>query len=224
MRPVNKGDWPTENNEPIDFQEYGDARPHLINRLGDYCSYCENQITNPAIEHEQPKSVAPAIERSWYNFLLACVNCNSIKGHNLLNLDDYYWPDVHNTFLLFEYHPLGVVTVKNTLHNSVDRNKAQRTIELTGLDRYGQNIASEADRRWIKRSEAYGKAENALNFYANNNRPNDYIQTITDLATSTGFWSVWMRVFQNEPDVITELINAFPNTFPNCEMTSVYRL
>jgi len=224
MRPINKGDWPTENGEPINFSEYGEARPYLIDRLGDYCSYCENQITNPAVEHEQPKSVAPEIERNWSNFLLGCVNCNSIKGHGLLNLDDYYWPDIHNTFLLFEFYPLGAVTVKTLLDPCVDVNRAHRTLNLTGLERYGAGVASSADRRWIKRGEAYGKAENFLNYYVNNGRPNDYILSITNTATSTGFWSVWMKVFENELPVILALKNTFPNTFYNCDNRNINRL
>ncbi|MGI8580747.1 MAG: hypothetical protein ACR2KX_01000, partial [Chitinophagaceae bacterium] len=82
MRPVEKGDWPQQNGDNIVYTEYGQARGELINRIGDYCSYCENQITNPHLEHEQPKSVAPGIELNWYNFLLGCVSCNSSKGHN----------------------------------------------------------------------------------------------------------------------------------------------
>lgn len=222
MRPVNKGNCPIENDEPIVFHHYGDAQPHLIERLGDYCSYCENQITNPAVEHKQPKNIVPNMERDWNNFLLGCVNCNSIKGKNYLNLDDYYWPDVHNTFLLFEFHPLGAVTLKETTHPSVDKAKAQNTLALIGLDRYG-NKASLKDRRWVKRSQAYGKAENQLNHYRGNNKSNDYIPHIIDLATSTGFWSVWMNVFENEPPVISALKNAFPNTVPNCETLAIDR-
>lgn len=224
MRPITKGDTPSENGINVEINNYGDARPYLIERLGDYCSYCENQITNPAIEHIQPKSISPGIETNWYNFLLACVNCNSIKGHTTLNLDDFYWSDIHNTFLLFDYFPLGVVTVKRSLHNSVDRDTAQRTLELTGLGRYGQNVTSEADRRWVKRSEAYGKAENALKLYEINNRSLDNIQSITDTATSTGFWSVWIKVFESEQNVIIALVNAFLNTYPNYETNDINRL
>ena len=224
MRPVTKRDTPTVNGTNVEINNYGDARPFLIDRLGDFCSYCENQITNPAVEHIQPKSIAPGIATNWYNFLLACVNCNSIKGHTPLNLDDYYWPDIHNTYLLFEYHPLGVVTIKINLHNSVDRDTAQRTLELTGLDRYGPSGTSNADRRWVKRSEAYGKAKDSLNFYTNYNRPNDYVLTITNLATSTGFWSVWIKIFESEQVVATALINAFLNTYQDCEINNIDRL
>ncbi|WP_459211523.1 HNH endonuclease [Aquimarina rhabdastrellae] len=224
MRAIDKGDTPNEDGENIEINEYGDARPYLIDRLGDYCSYCENQITNPAVEHILPKSISPNVETNWYNFLLACVNCNSIKGHSQLNLEDYYWPDIHNTYLLFEYHPLGVITLKDHLHNSVDKDIAQKTLELTGLNRYGEALTSDADRRWIKRSEAYGKAENALSFYTCNNRPNGYIQTITDLATSTGFWSVWIKIFENEIEVVDALTNSFKGTFNKFDNTDITRL
>jgi len=221
MRPITKGDTPTLNGINVEIHNYGDARPYLIDRLGDFCSYCENQITNPAVEHIQPKSVAPGIATNWYNFLLACVNCNSIKGHTPLNLDNYYWPDIHNTYLLFEYHPLGVVTLKNNLHNSIDINIAQRTLELTGLERY--DLTSSTDRRCVKRSEAYGKAENALRLYEINNRSVDNIQTIIDTATSTGFWSVWITVFVNENDVMNALTNAFLNTYQDFEINNINR-
>lgn len=223
MRPINKGDWPKINGEPVDFVEYGDARPYLIDRLGDYCSYCENQITNPAVEHEQPKSVAPGIERNWYNFLLACINCNSIKGHDLINMDDYYWPDIQNTFLLFDFHPLGAVTVKTVLDASIDINIVRRTLNLTGLDRIGTGT-SVADRRWIKRGQAYGKAQNSFNYFINNGRPVDYILSITDMATSTGFWSVWMKIFEDEEAVIVALKTTFLNTYEHCEITNINRM
>lgn len=223
MRPINKGDWPKENGDPVNFIEYGDARPYLITRIGDYCSYCENQITNPAVEHEQPKKVAPGIEKNWYNLLLSCVNCNSIKGHGCLNIDSYYWPDIHNTSLLFDFYPFGAVTVKPSLHPSVDPDKCQRTLELTGLNLYGTTTSS-ADRRWIKRSQAYGKAEDAFDYYVNHNRPADFIPIIRNTALSTGFWSVWITVFLNEFQVIMALKNAFPNTFEYYDITDINRV
>ncbi len=222
MRPVNKGDEPRENGALVEFKEYGDARPYLIERLGDYCSYCEVQITNPATEHIQPKRVAPGIETNWYNLLLSCANCNSIKGDEYLDLCNYYWPDIHNTFLLFEFHPFGVVTIKNTPHTTIDKEIVEKTLNLTGLNRYGTTI-SVADRRWIKRGQTYGKAKDALQYYISNNKPADYILSITNTATSTGFWSIWMQIFEMEDAVITELMNVFPNTYSDCVITNIKR-
>jgi hypothetical protein len=223
MRPVNKGEWPQENGANVDYTEYGEARPELINRIGDYCSYCENQITNPALEHEQPKSITPGIELNWYNFLLGCVSCNSRKGHHWLNVDDYYWPDVHNSHLLFDFFPLGIVAVKRILHHSVDRLRAERTFNLTGLGEYGHTTTL-ADRRWIKRCAAWGKADNFLQLYENHNKPPDFIQAIVNTATSTGFWSVWIRVFENHLEVQDGLIAGYNNTYTHCRERDINRL
>lgn len=223
MRPIEKGDWPQVNGANVNFLEYGDARPYLIERIQDFCSYCENQITNPAIEHEQPKGISPAIENNWYNFLLACVSCNSRKGHGWINVDDYYWPDIHNTFLLFDYFPGGVVTVKSNLDAGIDRNRAEATLKLTGLQLYG-SLTTDADRRWIKRSQAWGKAEYCLLFYENYGLQVDFIQCILDTATSTGFLSVWMTVFTNHPAIQTILIKVYAGTFEHCRTTNIQRL
>jgi HNH endonuclease len=221
MRPVTKGKCPQENGIDVLFALYGEARHHLINRIGDYCSYCEIQITNPAVEHVQPKNHNAALALDWGNFLLACINCNSIKGHDTIVMTDYYWADIHNTFLLFDFHPLGAVTLKNNPHLSVNVAISQRTLNLTGIERFG---TSDADRRWIKRAETWGKAEGALDYYTNNNRPVEFILQITNMATSTGFFSVWMKIFENEPPVITALKNSFPNSFTNCDTTNINRV
>ena len=223
MRPIDKGDWPHKNGRNVDFGEYRDARPYLLDyRIGDYCSYCENQITNPAVEHIQPKAVVPGLELNWYNFILGCINCNSTKGHDYINVDDYYWPDVHNTHLLFDFHPMGVVTLKVAYPPSIDAARAARTFDLTGLGRFGSN-ASVADRRWIKRSEAWGKAEDALDYYVTHGHPHDFIQIITNTATSTGFWSVWMAVFRSHAEVRDALILAYLGTFSGCQTTDIDR-
>ena len=147
MRPVSKGDWPQDGNNNIVYNDYSEARPELIDRIGDYCSYCENQITNPAIEHILPKTVVPGAALNWYNFLLGCVNCNSEKGSGYINVADYYWPDVHNTYLLFDFLPMGIVRIKPALTKEM-KQKAQASTALVGLENYGTS-ASEKDRRWI---------------------------------------------------------------------------
>lgn len=81
MRPLDKGAVPRAGDGAIRFGHYSDAHPHLVERLGDYCSYCERRLpASLAVEHVQPKSHVPELETSWDNFLLACTNCNSVKG------------------------------------------------------------------------------------------------------------------------------------------------
>ncbi|MEZ4852315.1 MAG: HNH endonuclease, partial [Bacteroidia bacterium] len=69
MRPIIKGAIP-KNNEGLDivFPDYKYARRYLIDRIGEYCSYCERKIeANLAVEHVQPKSLNPDLELSWDN-------------------------------------------------------------------------------------------------------------------------------------------------------------
>ena len=52
MRVIDRGMSPLA----ADYENYRDAFPELVARLGFYCSYCERRIpTNLAVEHIQPK-------------------------------------------------------------------------------------------------------------------------------------------------------------------------
>jgi len=62
MRPVERGDHPVIEGKAVVFKKYGDARRHLVERLGRYCSYCEMRCNQPAhIEHVLPKSLNPPL-------------------------------------------------------------------------------------------------------------------------------------------------------------------
>ena len=212
MRPVERGAVPLDaKNKVIQFKKYGDARDYLIGRLGDYCSYCEVPLFTPAIEHIQPKNLHPVLEKEWGNFLLACTYCNSNKGDKPIsssNLHDYFWADKDNTFRAFRHEKDRALQVALSLNPSQQK-IAQDTLELTGLDRErGHTKFSNKDRRCEKRNEAWGKAELAKRRLSQ--QPNDSMrEQIIDTATSTGFWSVWMTVFQEDIDMRQHLIDAF---------------
>ncbi|ASF45600.1 HNH endonuclease [Methylovulum psychrotolerans] len=219
MRPVCRGDVPTdEQGNPIGFKKYGDARDELIDRIGDYCCYCESPLQTPAVEHIQPKSLEPILETTWSNFLLACQNCNSIKNDqpiNANNLHVYFWPDTDNTLRGFFYEKDCAPQIHAALtqeHQQI----AGKTLALTGLDREpGHPKLSKQDRRWIKRKEAWGKAERAklrLSIHTSQ----EMYGSIIDTATSTGFWSIWMSVFQDDHDMRRYLIQAFTGTSVDC--------
>ncbi|MBD9357533.1 HNH endonuclease [Methylomonas albis] len=219
MRPVNRGDIPKDNNEaPIIFTEYSDARDALISRIGDYCSYCESPLLAPAVEHIQPKSKEPALEKDWNNFLLACTFCNSVKKDkpiNTANFHSYFWADADNTFRAFIYEKDRSPQIDPSLTHA-QQQIACETLGLTGLDREPSHpFLTKKDRRWIKRNEAWMKAETAKNNL--DQQPTDLMRRqIIDTATSTGFWSVWMTVFVDDIDMRSLLIEAFPNTCPSC--------
>ncbi|MGB4497224.1 MAG: HNH endonuclease [Methylococcaceae bacterium] len=219
MRPVERGDEPVdENGNALEFKEYGDAREYLIERLGDYCSYCEMQFSTPAVEHIQPKSLEPALEKDWSNFLLACPSCNSNKGNKLINVGnfhEYFWADCDNTFRAFRYEKDRAPQVDLTL-DAKNQQIAQNTLELTGLDREPTHKKlTEKDRRWIKRNEAWAIAERAK-FNLSHIPVDEMREQIIDTATSTGFWSVWMTVFANDVEMRQRFITAFRGTSSNC--------
>ncbi|WCN14765.1 HNH endonuclease [Marinomonas mediterranea] len=204
MRPVRKGSSPTQG----DFDQYEDAKPDLISRLGEYCSYCERRIpTNLAIEHLEPKKGVygkPELERKWSNFLLACVNCNSTKRDKQVEFDQLFFPDRDNTFYAFEYLPDGTVKPANSLSL---RNKkiANNILRLVGLDKTDTN-------RFRQRMSAWMNAESSKALLNTTDTPllRNHIANVS--AKSVGYFSVWMRVFENDSDMISRLIQAFEGT------------
>jgi hypothetical protein len=215
MHPVIRGSIPQIRGKPQVFTLYRQARDPLIARIGDYCSYCEMPCNEgPDVEHVRPKSGKagnPQLELVWENFLLGCCYCNSIKGHKAVSLSEYYWPDRDNTFKPFRYDRDRVPQLVPGMTRK-DKLRAQRTLMLTGLDREpGHPSLSDRDTRWIKRREAWGKALVARERLAR--VPSSEMRDqIVDTATSTGFFSVWMTVFEGEIDLRKLFLKAFPGT------------
>lgn len=214
MRPVNRGDCPTddEGNE-VQFAEYAQARRALIRRLGEYCSYCEMHLdASLAVEHVRPKkppgaaAVIPGRALDWHNFLLACTNCNSTKGDTDVVLDDYLWPDRDNTFHALRYSVGGVV--ESAPGN--DQIKADELLKLVGLCRT-PDAREASDRRWLNRREAWELAVRAKERLAR--CPSDDMrEQILETAQAKGFWSVWMTVFADEATMRERLLVAYPGT------------
>lgn len=224
MRPVDKGPAPTdEAGAPKVFQEYGHARRDLIDRMGQYCSYCEAKLpTSLAVEHVKPKSINPDLERDWNNFLLGCTNCNSVKGSKEVDLDDYVWPDSYNTFQCFVYLSDGSVSVPEGLHQDIVL-KANELIALVGLDRKTPEpgtteYAKASDRRYENRLSAYVTAQDVLNdLESAPEEAKPYIvQNIYRIVEAGGFWSVWMTVFDGYTEVKYGLVEALPGTCKGC--------
>ncbi len=210
MRPVDKG------APPAAYTKYQDAGSDLQERLGPYCSYCERQIeTNLAIEHIRPKSLVVALETHWANFLLGCVNCNSSKGDTAIALLDYFWPDSDNTLRAFEYHRGGLVGPHPVLSPNLNT-KATATIALLGLDKYPGNPGREptsADKRWLRRQEAWEIAERCRETLVDVDTPR--VRTlITEVAVGRGEFSIWWTVFAGDSDMRRRLREAFVGTHP----------
>lgn len=221
MRPILRGPWPQdENGNKVQYKDYANARRELISRIGECCSYCEMHLDSAlAIEHVQPKKPKGAIativsrELDWNNFLLACPNCNAVKGNKNVEMNDYFWPDRDNTFRIFRYTEGGVITLAAFLSND-EKIIAENTISLTGLTK-NPNTQKASDRRWNNRRECWDIAERAKERLGRNDSI-DLRDQIVETASAKGFWSIWMTVFQDDSDMKKRLISAIPGTAIEC--------
>lgn len=220
MRPVVRGDVPKDKsgNDKV-YSEYKNARGELINRIGQFCSYCEMKLdAGLAIEHVQPKKPGDVVlsdrELDWDNFLLACTNCNSTKGNEDVVLTEYLWPDKDNTYRALKYSEGGIVSPNKSLSADI-QSKAQNTIELTGLDKHPLNTASASDRRWMNRREVWDIAEDSKKDLAECDVPAMRRQ-IVRTATGHAYWSVWMTVFEDDADMLKRFIDAYSGTDTAC--------
>lgn len=215
MRPIDKG------NDLGEIKPYENAQQSLTERLEEYCSYCERWIASGIhVEHKKPKHDYPEDEFQWNNFLLACGNCNSGKGHGKLNLDDYLWPDSDNTYRAFTYDSEGRVLVNVSYTESLNQ-KIEKTWKILGLNKHpdsaisGQQMPTSKDKRWLHRQQAWQNAEKRKNQLADYDT-SDRRDEIVEMALQRGFWSVWMTVFQDDVDMRRRLITAFPGTANDC--------
>lgn len=219
MRPVDKDAKPLNADGTfITFNTYQQSRRYLIDMIGEYCSYCERHIsTSLAVEHIQPKTYHGNLVLVWSNLLLACTNCNSTKSHTDVILENYYWPDRHNTFEKFCYDVSGLVKVSPKL-NPVDAVKAQNTISLVGLDRIQPKVGTRewdeaSDRRYEHRLQAYFQANYYSKEYKNaiSEDRTKFLSFLIDIAKKS-IWSIWMNAFENFPEVQKALIDNFQGT------------
>ena len=214
MRPVERGAAPQA------FTDYRNAYPHLVCRVGDYCSYCERQIeTHLAVEHVQPKDPVPALRNEWSNFLLGCVNCNSIKGDTEVVLNNYVWPDTENTMSAFDYSTGGLVNPRGGLSPAL-QTKVAAMLQLVGLDRYPGNPQpgrdpTSADLRWQRRFEAWQMAEWCRNQVSEND--SEQVRSlVVQVAKGRGMYSIFWTVFEGDVDIRRRLREAFVGTSADC--------
>lgn len=220
MRTVDKGQKPLDvAGLEIVFSEYTEARRYLIDRIGEYCSYCERHIPSSlAVEHIKPKKHNTHLELEWDNLLLACPNCNSTKGHTNINVQDYALPHIDDTYNWFLYDSTAIVKPKLGL-SAIQSNKTQNTITLVGLDKPSPTINTKewkiaSDRRYEHRLQTYIDAQRYASNYLNKSlvSRSEMLELLETIVLSRGFWSIWMDAFSAFPEVTTRLRRIFIGT------------
>ncbi len=207
MRPV------TRKPNTKSVSNYHDYFDDLIENFGSYCSYCEVKC-KPDIEHVVPQSKDDSLECSWNNLLLGCPSCNrNYKKNKNESRDGYVWPDEKDTYLLFTYLPSGQIKVRVDLADIHLIEKAQKTLELCGLDKGPADTPSGSKAwGWRDRKQAWDKAEEVKAMYILNNIS---LRGIVIMVTSSSNWSIWMIVFEDHPEVQKAISNAMPGTLQN---------
>ena len=93
--------------------------------------------------------------------------------------------------------------------------RARNTYNLVGLGNLP--MGKDRDRRFGQRNTAYQKALNSLENWnhmkdLSKEYQNDMKKQIVMTALGDGFFSIWMEVFCDEPEIRLALIEAFPGT------------
>lgn len=213
MRPVNRGKIPKkEDGSEKVYTSYNQAKDDLRERIGSFCSYCEMNIDNqPDIEHVSPKSKNEELENDWNNFLLACKPCNIIKNNNNENREGYVFPDIHNTSFLFEYTKKGI-KVRDDLELEA-KALAEATFDLVKLNRRFDSTGRLDDRAFA-RLNSWNKAQEALSdFLELSNHPSMIRQTA---RSCNGFFTMWIQVFKDYPEVKKHILENVPGTAMEC--------
>ncbi len=208
MRPIDKSTYTKNKSE---YNPYNNAKTDLIEAIGNFCSYCEREGFSSSldVEHILDKKTNNNEQFLWSNFLLACKNCNSIKKTKEINFNKIILPHLENTFLVFEYLESGLIVAKENINEPLNQ-KTKNLIDLIGLDRRpGHPKYSSKDKRWEERKQAWELSKRFENKYTNGECD---IETIVALSLKTGFWSIWMKTFENHSEVQKELINSFSGT------------
>ena len=190
MRPVDKGVAPRV------YRDYGEARHDLAEIIGYYCSYCEMKVYNSIeIEHILPRNRGGA-PVDWSNFLLSCKYCNTIKSDHNANLENYVWPDLDNTDLVFDYSEADVIKAKVDITQNI-RILAENTINLMGLNRIpgGAREPTEADTRWRSREEVWTMAKKSFSNWNQAKIP-PMASQIAASALTSGHYSIWIEIFK----------------------------
>lgn len=226
MRPISRGEIPLDddgNNKVV--ADYKDWRQDLIDRIGNYCSYC-NMVLNdsPQVEHVTAQDIDPAKRLEWDNMVLGCGPCNRAKSNKPCPTDTHFLPDFHNTHLAFDYiiidHPRRrnkKACIPIPKPGLAQADKAQNTIELCKLDALTSNPRA-TDLRWKYRFDACVAAQKWRQSWDNSfsgasvELQREFIELLKTAVAPTGFFSIWFDAFSDIAAVKLALINCFPNT------------
>jgi 5-methylcytosine-specific restriction endonuclease McrA len=215
MRPVTRGSWPVDaagRRKQFADSNYKGFFTDLLDNFGFYCSYCEKP-DNLDVEHVIPKSSSAGANLvvDWNNLLLGCPTCNrDYKKNKNQTRANYAWPDEIDTFKFYDYCSSGNLKVSTSLIAQSDKDKAQATIDLCGLAPKPKKTVTESkDFLWHKRMQVWEVADGHKKDYLAGTTT---VDKIVGFAVMSGYWSIWITVFNGHNDVINAISDAYKGT------------
>jgi hypothetical protein len=227
MWPVQRGDIPIDDKTglPKVVNDYKLWRSDLIERIGDYCSYCNIPLSHARqVEHVVAQSLGGGIT-DWNNLLLACGPCNLAKSDEQCPPTTHYLPDYHNTHLALAYEEVDFLSKGKLRHgctvvvsvNAPDQNKSRNTIKLLNLNNLEYEPKA-VDRRWESRYKVLLSARTARFLWdelVNDRQRILFEQDLKNRILAEGFFSIWYIVFEDVPQVRQLIVESVKGTHPN---------
>lgn len=211
MRPVERNPWPVDKNgRNKEYKAYQSFYEDLIKNFGSYCSYCERPCAVD-IEHVIPKNSPKGQElvTDWNNLLCGCDSCNQdYKSNKNQSRSGYLWPDEEDTYICYEYDLTGDMKVSQSL-SEIDQKRGQATIDLCGLAPKPGIKSKRQDYLRDKRMRMWALAKRFLSLFENSLVD---IDLIAETAKESGFWSIWITVFNEHREVVEAISALFPGT------------
>jgi hypothetical protein len=226
MRPIDKGVVPMVNGSPKTVANYRDWRRDLMDRIGNYCCYC-NMVLNdsPQVEHVIAQDIDPARSTDWDNMLLACGPCNRTKSNKACSPMNHYLPQFHNTHLAFSFsvvrHPRSSEHAAFILWRGLPalQANAENTIALCALNEdTTKKLPQATDLRWKYRYETQLTAAIWKKEWTDWGHSNAqaFLRLLIAVVEGKGFWSLWFDAFADVALVRQALVQQFPGTASAC--------
>lgn len=224
MWPVQRGNVPIDEDSELSkvVTDYKLWRSDLIERIGDYCSYCNIPLSHECqVEHVVAKALGGGTT-DWDNLLLACGPCNRAKWDYPCLPTTHYLPDHHNTHLALGYEEV-TFQVKGKTRNgckvivsskSPDPNKSQETISLLKLDRLEYEPKA-VDRRWQRRYNVLLSARSSRYLWdelSTIEQKTAFLYDLKNRILAEGFFSLWYTIFEDVPEVRKLIVESVPGT------------
>lgn len=223
MRPINKGSKPI-----MKVTKYRDYYDVLKNRIGCYCSYCERPLPNSElpIEHVRPQSTNKEYTLCWNNLLLSCYTCNShkdkceqqLRNINDLNFGVYAFPHIYDTYHLITYPEPTYMPIFNENQDPIYKSKVDNLLKLLKIENI-DNLTEEelleeneiSSKRIMSGQEAKELRED-LNKDMSQEKIDGAIKKIKREIVKCGFWSIWMKYFEDIDEIKLMLLDFIHGT------------